>query len=55
MAPESFHRRAAPDPRLPGQALRDVVIGSRLEFVDRGAHLLKGVPGGWRLFAVASA
>ncbi len=25
-----------------------------LEFEDRGAHELKGVPGKWRLFAVAS-
>ena len=34
--------------------LRDLVIGSGLEFEDRGAHRLKGVPGEWRLFAVAS-
>jgi hypothetical protein len=37
-----------------GITLRDLVIGSGLEFVDRGAHDLKGVPGQWRLFAVAS-
>jgi class 3 adenylate cyclase len=35
-------------------ALRDLVIGSGLEFDDRGAHELKGVPGEWRLFAVTS-
>ena len=34
--------------------LRDLVIGSGLEFEDRGAHALKGVPGEWHLFAVAS-
>jgi class 3 adenylate cyclase len=34
--------------------LRDLVIGSGLEFEDRGAHELKGVPGEWQLFAVAS-
>jgi class 3 adenylate cyclase len=34
--------------------LRDLVIGSGLEFEDRGSHELKGVPGEWRLFAVAS-
>jgi class 3 adenylate cyclase len=34
--------------------LRDLVIGSGLEFDDRGAHQLKGVPGEWHLFAVAS-
>ena len=34
--------------------LRDLVIGSGLEFEDRGAHELKGVPGEWHLFAVVS-
>jgi hypothetical protein len=29
--------------------LRDQVIGSGLEFEERGAHELKGVPGEWRL------
>jgi class 3 adenylate cyclase/pimeloyl-ACP methyl ester carboxylesterase len=33
--------------------LKDLVIGSGLEFEDRGAHELKGVPGVWQLFAVA--
>lgn len=33
---------------------RDLVIGSGLEFEDRGAHELKGVPGEWSLCAVAS-
>jgi class 3 adenylate cyclase len=35
--------------------LRDLVIGSGLEFSDRGAHELNGVPGEWHLFAVASS
>jgi hypothetical protein len=35
--------------------LRDLVIGSGLDFEDRGAHELKGVPGEWQRFAVASA
>ncbi|WP_406815801.1 adenylate/guanylate cyclase domain-containing protein [Mycobacterium sp. M23085] len=35
--------------------LRDLVIGSGIEFEDRGTHELKGVPGEWRLFAVASS
>ncbi len=44
----------------PGQALvsstvKDLVAGSAIEFEDRGAHELKGVPGEWRLYAVASA
>jgi class 3 adenylate cyclase/pimeloyl-ACP methyl ester carboxylesterase len=38
---------------LVSSTLRDLVIGSGLEFDDRGAHELKGVPGEWRLFAVA--
>ena len=33
--------------------VRDLVAGSGLEFEDRGTVSLKGVPGEWRLFAVA--
>ncbi|OBK83914.1 adenylate/guanylate cyclase domain-containing protein [Mycolicibacter sinensis] len=39
---------------LVSSTLRDLVIGSGLAFEDRGAHTLKGVPGEWHLFAVAS-
>jgi class 3 adenylate cyclase len=39
---------------LVSSTLRDLVIGSGLGFEDRGAHQLKGVPGEWHLFAVAS-
>ncbi|MCW2562869.1 MAG: hypothetical protein QOD27_308 [Microbacteriaceae bacterium] len=45
---------AGPNDVLVSSTLRDLVIGSGLEFDDRGAHELKGVPGEWRLFAVAS-
>ena len=45
---------AAPNDVLVSSTLRDLVIGSGLEFEDRGAHGLKGVPGEWHLFAVAS-
>jgi class 3 adenylate cyclase len=45
---------AGPDDVLVSSTLRDLVIGSGLAFEDRGAHQLKGVPGEWRLFAVAS-
>jgi hypothetical protein len=31
----------------------DLVVGSGIEFMDRGEHKLKGVPGSWQLFAVA--
>jgi len=43
-----------PNDVLVSSTLRDLVIGSELEFEDRGAHELKGVPGEWRVFAVAS-
>jgi hypothetical protein len=39
---------------LVSSALRDLVIGSGLEFDDRGTHDLKGVPGRRQLFAVTS-
>jgi class 3 adenylate cyclase len=45
---------AGPNDVLVSSTLRDLVIGSGLEFVGRGAHELKGVPGEWHLFAVAS-
>jgi len=46
---------AAPNDVLVSSTLRDLVIGSGLEFEDRGSYELKGVPGEWRLFAAASA
>jgi class 3 adenylate cyclase len=33
--------------------VKDLVAGSGLEFEDRGAATLKGIPGVWRLFAVS--
>jgi hypothetical protein len=39
---------------LVSNTLRDLVIGSGLEFEDRGTHDLKGVPGEWQLSAVTS-
>ena len=43
---------------LPGEVLvsstvKDLVAGSEIEFEDRGLADLKGIPGEWRLFAVA--
>ena len=34
--------------------VKDLVAGSGIKFEDRGAHVLKGLPGEWRLFAVVS-
>jgi class 3 adenylate cyclase/pimeloyl-ACP methyl ester carboxylesterase len=45
---------AGPNEVLVSSTLRDLVIGSGLEFEERGSYELKGVPGEWRLFAVAS-
>jgi class 3 adenylate cyclase len=38
---------------LVSSTVKDLVVGSGIEFEDRGAHLLKGVPGDWRLSAVS--
>ena len=38
---------------LVSSTVRELVVGSGLEFDDRGPHTLKGAPGEWRLFAVA--
>jgi pimeloyl-ACP methyl ester carboxylesterase len=35
--------------------VKDLVAGSGIAFDDRGVQTLKGVPGEWRLYAVASA
>jgi class 3 adenylate cyclase len=34
--------------------VKDLVAGSGLDFDDRGSTALKGIPGEWRIFAVAS-
>ena len=36
---------------LVSSTVKDLVAGAGLTFSDRGAHVLKGVPGEWRLFA----
>jgi class 3 adenylate cyclase len=33
--------------------VKDLVVGSGIEFEDRGEHELRGVPGSWRLWAAA--
>ena len=37
---------------LVSSTVKDLVAGSGLQFTDRGAHTLKGIPDEWRLFAV---
>jgi class 3 adenylate cyclase len=43
---------ARPDEVLVSGTVKDLVVGSGIEFEDRGEHELKGVPGSWRLFSV---
>jgi class 3 adenylate cyclase len=44
---------AAPNEVLVSSTVKDLVAGSALSFEERGEHELKGVPGTWRLYAVA--
>jgi class 3 adenylate cyclase len=44
---------AKPKEVLVSGTVKDLVVGSGIEFEDRGEHQLRGVPGGWRLFGVA--
>lgn len=44
---------AGPGEVLVSSTVKDLVVGSDLEFADRGRHELKGVPGAWQLYAVA--
>ncbi|MGW6375393.1 adenylate/guanylate cyclase domain-containing protein [Rhodococcus sp. NPDC055112] len=45
---------AGPGEVLVSRAVRDQMVGSGLTFVDHGTHELKGVPGRWRLYALAA-
>jgi len=45
---------AGPGEVLVSSTVRELVVGSGLEFADRGAQTLKGAPGEWRLFAVST-
>ena len=45
---------AQPGEVLVSGTVKDLVVGSDIGFSERGEHELKGVPGTWRLFSVAS-
>jgi len=45
---------AGPGEVLVSSTVKDLVAGSGLTFVDGGVQVLKGVPGQWHLFAVAT-
>lgn len=38
---------------LVSSTVRDLVVGSELHFTERGVHALRGVPGEWRVYALA--
>jgi class 3 adenylate cyclase len=44
---------AGPGEILVSSTVKDLVAGSGFAFDERGEHDLKGVPGTWRLYAVA--
>ena len=44
---------AAPGEVVVSGTVKDLVVGSGIEFEDRGERELRGVPGQWRLLAVA--
>jgi class 3 adenylate cyclase len=46
---------AKPGEVLVSSTVRDLVAGSGLAFEDRGSHKLEGIPGEWRLYAVAKS
>jgi class 3 adenylate cyclase len=46
---------AEPGEVLVSSTVKDLVAGSGIEFEERGAHALRGVPGEWRLYAVSHA
>jgi class 3 adenylate cyclase len=43
---------AGPSEIIVSSTVKDLVVGSGIEFEDRGEHSLKGVPGEWRLYSV---
>ena len=45
---------AAPGQVLVSQTVKDLVAGSGITFDDYGVQELKGVPGEWRMYAVAN-
>ena len=45
---------AGPGEVLVTSTVKDLIGGARLSFADRGEHVLKGVPGEWKLFAASA-
>jgi class 3 adenylate cyclase len=45
---------ARADEILMTASVRDLIVEPELELADHGSHTLKGVPGEWQLFRLAS-
>jgi pimeloyl-ACP methyl ester carboxylesterase/class 3 adenylate cyclase len=45
--------KAGDDEVLVSRTVRDLTAGSGLQFTDRGAHKLRGIPEDWQLYALA--
>jgi len=45
---------ADPGEVLASRTVVDLIVGSGIEFEDRGDHELKGVPGSWKVYALAA-
>jgi class 3 adenylate cyclase len=45
--------RAEPSEVLVSSTVKDLVVGSGIDFRERGAHELRGIPGEWRLYSVS--
>ena len=48
-------QRAAGGELWTSSTVRDMMLGGRASFAERGEHELKGIDGSWRLFSVSSA
>jgi class 3 adenylate cyclase len=46
---------AQPSEIVVSSTVKDLTVGSDIEFAERGRHELKGVPGEWRLYSVSRA
>jgi class 3 adenylate cyclase len=45
---------ASPNEILVSRTVKDLVVGSGLDFVGRGEHERKGVPGNWQLYSASA-
>jgi class 3 adenylate cyclase len=47
--------KAGPGEVVVSRTVRDLTVGSGLEFRDRGLHELKGIPVAWDLFTLETS